>query len=154
MKRILVPVDFSPATKVVVKTALSLADPGAKLILLHGLVPPLVTTDYGIGIEMLQETIALTEKNARRQLDHLKATLAKHDVTVTTEIVHGGAAGAILAHATRQRVDAIVLGSHGHTAFYDLLVGSTTKAVMKKAPCPVVIVPPAKIKKAATRKKR
>jgi nucleotide-binding universal stress UspA family protein len=35
-----------------------------------------------------------------------------------------------------------VMGSHGHTAFYDLLVGSTTHAVLKRAKCPVVIVPP------------
>jgi nucleotide-binding universal stress UspA family protein len=33
------------------------------------------------------------------------------------------------------------MGSHGHTALYDLLVGSTTHQVLRKAKCPVVIVP-------------
>jgi nucleotide-binding universal stress UspA family protein len=36
------------------------------------------------------------------------------------------------------------MGSHGHTAFYDLLVGSTTHGVLMRANCPVVIVPPEK----------
>jgi nucleotide-binding universal stress UspA family protein len=39
------------------------------------------------------------------------------------------------------------MGSHGHTAFYDLLVGSTTQGVLKKAPCPVLIVPAEKAKR-------
>jgi nucleotide-binding universal stress UspA family protein len=34
------------------------------------------------------------------------------------------------------------MGSHGHNAFYDLLVGTTTHGVLRKATCPVVIVPP------------
>jgi universal stress protein A len=41
-----------------------------------------------------------------------------------------------------------VLGSHGHTAFYDLLVGSTAAGVLKHAPCPVVVVPPPAPRKA------
>ena len=37
--------------------------------------------------------------------------------------------------------DYIVMGSHGHTPLYDLLVGTTTHGVLKNARCPVVIVP-------------
>jgi nucleotide-binding universal stress UspA family protein len=44
------------------------------------------------------------------------------------------------------------MGSHGHGAFYDLLVGSTTQGVLKRATCPVVIVPTSKKKKAAKKK--
>ncbi|TCC24837.1 universal stress protein [Kribbella speibonae] len=35
----------------------------------------------------------------------------------------------------------IVLGSHGHGAFHDALVGSTSLHVIRNAPCPVVVVP-------------
>ena len=35
----------------------------------------------------------------------------------------------------------IVAGSHGHTALYELLVGSVTAAVIRKAPCPVLLIP-------------
>jgi len=30
------------------------------------------------------------------------------------------------------------MGTHGHGAIYDLLVGSTTHGVLEKAPCPVL----------------
>ncbi len=149
MKRILVPVDFSPATKAVIKTAVSLAEPAARITLLHNLVPPLVTTDYGIGLGELQESVAIAEKHARKQLDHLVAVLARKGFAADSVLTHGGAPGSILEQARARKTDAIVLGSHGHTAFYDLVVGSTTNAVIKKAPCPVVVVPPAAAKAVA-----
>jgi nucleotide-binding universal stress UspA family protein len=49
----------------------------------------------------------------------------------------------ILDQAEKYVADYIVMGSHGHTAFYDLLVGSTTHGVLMRAKCPVVIVPSA-----------
>ena len=53
----------------------------------------------------------------------------------------------IVEQAEKSRADYIVMGSHGHTAFYDLLVGSTTHGVLMRAKCPVLIVPAAKEKK-------
>lgn len=37
--------------------------------------------------------------------------------------------------------DLIVLGNHGHGAFHDALVGSTSVHVIRHAACPVVILP-------------
>lgn len=145
MKTILVPIDFSNATRGVIDTAFSLATaPGAQIHLLHSLQPPMVTTDYGLGMEGLQETVMVAQRNAERQLSHLQDELAGRGVTVTTSLTHGPAAPTIAEKARELTPDAIVLGSHGHTALYDLLVGSTTNAVLKHATCPVVIVPPSK----------
>jgi nucleotide-binding universal stress UspA family protein len=51
--------------------------------------------------------------------------------------------GAPIQHIVRQAAtaDYVAMGSHGHTALYDLLVGSTTHGVLMRAKCPVVIVP-------------
>lgn len=153
MKTLFVSVDFSPATRHVVATAADLAaELNAKLVLHHSLIPPMVTTEYGIGIEMLQETIALGEKSARHQLQHLEDELTARGLRVTTVLTSGTAAPHILEQAEKMRADTIVMGSHGHTALYDLLVGSTTHLVLHKAHCPVLIVPPGKAK--AGRKKR
>jgi len=35
----------------------------------------------------------------------------------------------------------LVLGSHGHGAIHDVLVGSTSQHVIRHAPCPVVVLP-------------
>jgi nucleotide-binding universal stress UspA family protein len=142
MKTLLVSVDFSAATRAVIKTAVELAQASeSRLILHHSLLPPLVTTEYGIGLEMMHETIALAEKGARHQLEHLEDELTAQGLEVSSVLTEGPAAPHILELAAKRKADVIVLGSHGHTAFYDLVVGSTTHAVLRKAPCPVLIVP-------------
>jgi nucleotide-binding universal stress UspA family protein len=60
---------------------------------------------------------------------------------VECQQVTGQAVSVILARAAALKADYIVLGSHGHGAVFDLLVGSTTQGVLRKAPCPVLVVP-------------
>ncbi len=154
MKTMLVSVDFSPATRAVIETAVELAKTsGAEVVLHHSLLPPVVTTEYGIGMEMLQETLAVAEKNARHQLEHTEDELTARGLTVSTQLTHGPAAAHILEIAAKRKADLIVLGSHGHTAFYDLIVGSTTHAVLRKAACPVMVVPRAAAKKGVAKAK-
>jgi nucleotide-binding universal stress UspA family protein len=47
----------------------------------------------------------------------------------------------ILAEATESHADLIVLGSHGRSGFEHLFLGSVTEKVMRKAPCPTLVVP-------------
>lgn len=153
MKTILTPVDFSGATRGVLAASLDLAKAvGGRILLLHSVQQPVITTDYGLTAETLRETIVANESVARKQIEHLKKTMAGKGVPVDSRLVGGFAAGNILEQAKKVRAAYIVLGSHGHTAFYDLLVGSTTNAVLKKAPCPVVVVPAAR-KKAPAKKR-
>jgi len=153
MKTLLVSVDFSAATRAVVETAVELAQASdAQVILHHSLMPPIVTTEFGIGAEMVQETIEIAEKGARHQLEHLEDELTARGLNVGSVLTSGPAADQILAVATKRKADVIVLGSHGHTAFYDLMVGGTTHAVLRKAACPVLIVPRAASKPAKRKK--
>ena len=142
MKTILTPVDFSPATAGVLEAAAELARAvGGEVVLLHIVQPPLVTSDYGLAMENVQEILAVSERAASRQLEHLQAQLAPSGLPVRTVQVNGAPVPTILEQANRLQAHYIVMGSHGHTAFYDLLVGSTTHGVLKKSPCAVLIVP-------------
>ena len=40
-----------------------------------------------------------------------------------------------------QDAQLLVLGSHGHSRLFHAALGSTADAVVRNAPCPVVIVP-------------
>ena len=145
MKTVLVPIDLSTTTDSVCEAAATLATGlGAKLILLHIVQPPVITSDYGIAIENIEEIVAVSEKTATEQLARLQA---KHQTAnLAAEIVQltGAPVPLIIEEAKKRAVDYIVMGSHGHTAFYDLLVGTTTHGVLKKAPCPVLVVPKTK----------
>jgi nucleotide-binding universal stress UspA family protein len=149
MKIILTPVDFSAATAHIIQAATDLANAvDGQLVLLHVVQPPMVTSDYGLAMENVQEILAVSEKAATRQLAHLSSQLADKDLSTKTVQANGVPVATILEQATKLDADYIVMGSHGHTALYDLLVGSTTHGVLMKAPCPVLIVPPSKKKKA------
>jgi nucleotide-binding universal stress UspA family protein len=153
MKTILAPVDFSPVTGRVCETAVSLAKAmSGRVVLLHSVPPPLIATDFGPMMENLAEIAAAGEKAAARQLRRLQKKLQRRLVVVETAPFYGNAVPHILAQANELGANFIVMGSHGHTALYDLLAGSTAHGVLRKAPCPVVIVPPA-MKKAAKGKK-
>jgi nucleotide-binding universal stress UspA family protein len=58
----------------------------------------------------------------------------------------GDVVGEILECARAVKADAIVMGRHGHGAMYNLLVGSVTEGVLKRASCPVFLVPSAERK--------
>ncbi len=146
MKTILAPVDFSSATEAVIAAAHTLAQTmDGRIILLHAVQPPILTSDYGLAIDHLQEAVAVSEKHAAKRMEELTAQLrSRMPEPVEMELANGSPMPAIIDCAKRFNADYIVMGSHGHTALYDLLVGSTTHGVLRKAPCPVVIVPPAK----------
>lgn len=142
MKTLLVPVDFSAVTNAVVRAACDLAKAvGGRLVLLHVLVPPVVVDVYGLGQEMLAETVAASEQITTRKLRALARACTQRRVPVRAVQRQGAPVKEILAAAKRLRVDGIVLGTHGHGAAYDLIVGSTTTGVLRKAPCPVLVVP-------------
>lgn len=141
MKTILAPVDFSPISEDVVKQAALLAGAlGGRIVLLTVVQPPVVMTEYAAMMNM-SELIAAGEKNAARQLEAIEEKLARQTVSSKSIQVTGSPVAAIVEQAIESKADYIVMGSHGHTAFYDLLVGSTTHGVLNRATCPVVIVP-------------
>jgi nucleotide-binding universal stress UspA family protein len=57
-------------------------------------------------------------------------------VTVT----HNTPAAAIVDYAKTNRVDLVVLGTHGRGALAHLFMGSVAERVVRTAPCPVLAV--------------
>lgn len=144
MKTILAPIDFSSISDAVIKEAATLATAlGGRIVLLTAVQPPVVMTEQAAMMN-LSELMAAGEKNAARQLAAAEDKLRLQTISVTSIQVTDSPVAAILEQARECQADYIVMGSHGHTAFYDLLVGSTTHGVLHRAPCPVVIVPAAK----------
>ena len=142
MKTILTPIDFSGITDAVVAAAATLArTQEGRVVLLHVSQPPIITSEYAPYLENISEIAAVSEKASAKQLNRLAERLQQAGVAVETVQLNGVPVTEILAQAEQVKADYLVLGSHGHTAFYDLLVGSTTHGILLKAPCPVVVVP-------------
>lgn len=153
MKTILTPVDFSPVTEAVLKEAQLLARAiPARIVLLHTVQPPIITTEYAPLMGDLTEIMEAGEKAAGKNLERLQRRIVSDGIACETIQLTGSPVSNIVEQARRLSADHVVMGSHGHTAFYELLVGSTTHGVLMKADCPVVIVPPPKPRKGGAKK--
>jgi nucleotide-binding universal stress UspA family protein len=141
MKTILTAIDFSPSSKGVLDQALALARTfEARLVILHVVQPPPVT-DADIGGTMSVAYTGIAADAADQRLHALQKRMQKSSLPVDVDHIVGHPGNAIVEFAARRRANYIVLGSHGHGAFYELVVGSTAMHVLKRATCPVIIVP-------------
>jgi nucleotide-binding universal stress UspA family protein len=141
VKTILVPVDFSPVTLKLVRQASLLArNLRARVVLLTVMVTPVFTEGYAPPPEDLARVMVGQEKKVARRLAVLRAQLVRARTAVGVVIAEGEPGRQILAHARKTRAAYILIGSRGHNAAYELLLGSTTRRVIRHAPCPVMVI--------------
>ena len=142
MKTILAPIDFSDVTGAVVESAAGIARAfQASLYLLHVEPPDPDFVGYGPGPQSVRDTVAGKIHEEHHQLQEVESELKSKGVDVHALLVQGPTAEKILQEANRLRVEMIVIGSHGHGALKKLLVGSVAEGILRKVPCPVLIVP-------------
>jgi manganese transport protein len=75
-------------------------------------------------------------------LNRYVATLTGLGYNANAEIGYGSTAPAIAGVVKEQKIDFLVMGSHGHRAFKDLLYGTTVNSVRHLVKVPVLIVKP------------
>jgi len=142
MKTILVPVDFSDTTAPVLAEAEVLARALAcDLVILKVAEPEPDFVGFEPGPQTVRVAVAQDFRAEHTHLEALKAAAEANGVKATAMHVQGPIVEKILAQAADHAAAMIVMGSHGHGALYELLVGSITNGVLKGAKCPVVVVP-------------
>lgn len=143
MNTVLVPVDFSETAPLVLGVAERLAKlTGSRVHLLHVVQPLAEVVAFEPGMVGAVAYPGEPPVDAqRKRLETMAGGLADEGIDATASVVTGPVAEAVLEAADRESADWIVMGSHGHGALYHLLVGSATEAVLRRALCPVVVVP-------------
>ena len=101
---------------------------------------------YGATVSILHvrpDRDAMEPIERRGREDELVClTAGAPDVSVTVLFETGQAVTTIVDCAATIGADLIVMGSHGTNGFERLLLGSVTDEVLRKAGCPVLVVPP------------
>ena len=140
-KHILVPTDFSDSARHALTYGISFAkEYKAQLVLLH--VVENLTVGYASDLfpvpmaEVFQEISGY----AKAELAKLAAEAREKEVAVEEHVVQGKPSAEIIRFAAENRVDMIVLGTHGKGMLDQALFGSTTERVVRRAPCPVLTV--------------
>ena len=145
MKNLLVPVDFSDVTERVIATAEQMARAfGAKVLLMHCIGEyPALTAMGEIPVFMPVPDVALPGSfpEQYRKLADLTSSLRDKGIDAELLFVGGSAINEIITVAARHQIDMIIMGSHGHGAWFELLVGSVTEGVLRRVDRPTLIVP-------------
>jgi nucleotide-binding universal stress UspA family protein len=82
---------------------------------------------------------ALTE-NAHQLVDGSVATAKKAGVPADGLVLDGSPIATLVDLARRERVDLVVIGSHGRKGFSRLIAGSVAEGVTREVACPTLIV--------------
>jgi len=140
IKRILVPLDFSANSARALDYAHGLARRfGAAIHLVNVCEVPTLRTGSTGAYAMAYAEWSRNFGEESELLLH-KEMLALSDVAVTSEVLFGGAAAAIVDAAARSKSDLIVMGTHGYGPVMHLMMGNVAERVVRLAPCPVLTV--------------
>lgn len=146
MKNLLVPVDFSDSTAHVIAVTESMARAfQAKVWILH-CVTDYSNVGYFIGemaMYVPNPEIPMSQQfpEEHRRLLNLNSSLVSSGIDAEPLLVTGAAVDAILEAAEHHMIDLIIIGSHGHGALYELVVGTVTKSVIQRSGRPTLVVP-------------
>ena len=75
----------------------------------------------------------------QQRLETLAGKLS--DLETSVEVRSGVPSGELCRAAAERGADVIVVGSHGHTPWRDLFLGSTVLELLRTSPCPVLLLP-------------
>ncbi len=142
IRQILAPTDFSECSKQAVAYAYELAQAfGAKLLLLHVIeeLPSYIGFIPQGGVAMI---LANLERQAQLDFAEVLPEAEAAEVEVTRQAVVGYPSHEIVKVAAAEKVDLIVIATHGRTGFSHLVMGSVAERVVRTAPCPVMTIRP------------
>jgi nucleotide-binding universal stress UspA family protein len=147
MKKILVPVDFSKPSLYAVDVAADIArKSGAKLVLLHvveEIANNSINVEGQVGTGENWEdriyTLKLIEK-AKKQMAKITDDPKLEGTRIAPELRVGTPYHGMNQIITEQKVDLVVMGTAGHSALEQMIIGSNTEKVVRTSHCPVLTV--------------
>jgi universal stress protein A len=133
IKKIICPVDFSELSRKALQYSNEFARLSNAKVFLVGVIEndPTITYSHGLEKERAesdQKLLALIEE------EKMAGIIADY------VIYEGFAEECILDYAKRQEADLIIMGSHGRRGLKRMILGSVAEHVIRRAPCPVLVV--------------
>jgi nucleotide-binding universal stress UspA family protein len=140
--------DFSGGAEGAIDWAAQLARThGARLVLVHALLPPVSPTAAPEFVPLPSEIYEEERRAAEESLERRAAALRQAGCTVETDLQIGPAVSTILDAVEGRKADLLVAGTRGLTGFKRILLGSTAARLVREATCPVLTVHPDEAKR-------
>lgn len=147
MTRILLPTDFSDNSFEAIRYALMVyKDIECTFYLLNTYTPPVYHSEYLIGSPGQIGLGDIMQESSMTQLEKLKSRLeGQYENPKHKFIIHSAfntLLGEISEMVEAENIDLIVMGTQGATGAKEILFGTHTVHVIKKARCPIIAIPP------------
>jgi len=141
ISRVLCAVDLSDQSRHVLRQALALARQH------EAAVQVLFVIDVGVqpsgGDGALFEVTPDIRARFDEDLGWLVASVLDAEVDIETQVRDGRVVPSILDVVQNMKADVVVIGTHGRGGVQRLALGSVAEKIVRTAPCPVLVVPPA-----------
>lgn len=141
LKKILVPIDFSDHSKKAFRYALSFARQfNAVLEVMYVVEPTIYPSDFGFGQIGFPDVEKELHDKATLELQALIGEHGSAKVKAVPVVSTGIPFVEITTYAQAEAIDLIIIATHGRTGVEHILFGSTAEKIIRKSPCPVLVV--------------
>ncbi|MCX2720612.1 universal stress protein [Lentiprolixibacter aurantiacus] len=141
-KNILGLIDFSSVTEDIVAKAAELSKVyDAKCWLVHVARPDPEFIGYDVGPKYIRDARAEHLLDEHHKLDEYKSRVISEGVNCEVLLVQGEIMETIHHEVEKLGIDLIVLGSHGRSMLYELMVGSVCENLLKNSKVPLYVLP-------------
>lgn len=138
--RILLPTDFSAPSEKAAGYALQIARRDSAILQ----VVHVVNVNADISAFFVTSALESMIEEAEINVKKFQAKSLKGYKNIKTAVLTGVPHQQILNFVRKNKSDLVIIGSHGKGSVDRFLVGSNTERVLRKAGCPVLVVPPDK----------
>jgi nucleotide-binding universal stress UspA family protein len=147
MLRVLIPTDFSDNSFEAIRYALLLfKDFACQFSLLHTYMPPVYQAEYLVGSPGLIGLGDVIRETAITDLEKLQKRLedqySNNRHTFDSNAYLNTLPNQVNEIVEDKKIDLIVMGTKGATGAQEVLFGTHTVHIIKKAKCPVIAIPP------------
>lgn len=141
IKSILFPTDFSEGSAEALKYAVEFTNRyGAKLYVLHVIYDVAKASGWYVPHVSMDAIYKDIQEGARKELDNFGVNELGGLKNIERIVQTGVPYQEIGNCAVKNKIDMIIIGTHGRTGIDRILFGSTTAQVVRNAPCPVLTV--------------
>ena len=137
-RNILVPVDFSSNSVQAFDFAQQLALQNNSILHIIHVIDPFIDVGHSSNIAFKENIISMRVRNANEELKKFIDEIPHPGVNIIEVLKSGEPYKEILDYCGKQRIDLIIIASHGWTGLYHLPMGSVASKVMKYASLPVI----------------
>jgi nucleotide-binding universal stress UspA family protein len=141
MKKILVPTDFSNCASAAENYAFSLAKKAdAELVFLHIIITPVNWSKLNKEQEDLFPDTKKAIAEAKAKLNELIKKAKDKGILSSKLLIYNSGNVKIHEFVASEKIDLVVMGSHGQYGFKDHMLGTNTYSMLRRSKVPVVVI--------------